>query len=189
MKNFTSIKSNQIIFTLTILKPEVPKIPDQIYLVNSPIIQYPYDPFHVEPASYQIGSSLIDSYIFTGVSLPEKLDLNCGCLIKLDNYGWISFDYDSSLMKIFTTLDASAGVYTILLVQSFSNFPNVFPYSKFKVTIVARAASLKGKLKPPYFEPELRPITVNQCADDPTAKVWSFQLPTIIDPQDSEVSI
>ena len=108
------------------------------------------------------------------MSLPENLDLNSGSLIKIDNNWLISFEYDSNLMKIFTTLDQSAGVYTILLVQSFTNFPNVFPYSKFKVTINARVTTTTGKLKPPYFEPELKPITVKQCADDPSAKVWSF---------------
>lgn len=92
-------------------------------------------------------------------------------------------------MQIFTTVDGSAGVYTILLVQSFTNFPDVYPYAYFRVTINARISASASKLKPPYFEPALKTLTVNQCADDPAAKVWSFKLPEIIDPQNSPVTI
>ena len=91
-------------------------------------------------------------------------------------------------MQIYTTVDASAGVYTVFIVRSFVNFPDVYPYAHFKVTINARSSASASKLKPPYFEPALKTISVNQCADDPTAKVWQYKLPEIIDPQNTAVT-
>ena len=56
-------------------------------------------------------------------------------LIKSSEYPWIHVDYDLKKIGIFSTNVAYVGYYTVVLVQSFKDYPDVFPFSHFKVTI------------------------------------------------------
>ena len=75
----------------------------------------------------------------------------------------------------------------VVLVQSFENFQGVHPFAAFTITIDAEVIQFDIK-KPPFFESPLLTQTVDQCSN-PKVDLWSFNLPAIIDPQDSPVDL
>jgi hypothetical protein len=114
----------------------------------------------VEPVSYNVGPTQTEAYIFTGSSLPAKLDFTCGCLFKASGLDWIRFNFDTNIFSIFTTNAGISGVYTFVLVQSYSDFPGILPYSSFKVTVLPPNIQTQTKKSAPYFKPALQTETI-----------------------------
>jgi hypothetical protein len=79
------------------------------------------------------------------------------------------------------------GDYQIVLVKIFADFPGFNPYSPFSLTVkpVVIAPVMK---QPPFFEAPLEPQTVEQCLG-PKTEFWSYQLPKIMDPNNSIVDL
>ena len=66
MKNYPSIESAPISFTVTILGSVVPYLEDKVYNVSSAPLLITYEPFRVLPSGYDAGPSTEEAYIFTG---------------------------------------------------------------------------------------------------------------------------
>ena len=66
MKNYPSITSVPLSFTVTILGSVVPVIADQVYLTGSAPLVISFDTFKVLPIGYDAGPSTVEAYIFTG---------------------------------------------------------------------------------------------------------------------------
>ena len=66
MKNYPSIESVPIGFTVTILGSVVPYLEDEVYNVSSAPLLITYEPFRVLPNGYDAGPSTEEAYIFTG---------------------------------------------------------------------------------------------------------------------------
>ena len=80
MKNYPTIQSLSILFTVTILGSVSPTVIDQIYIQGSEPLLITFENFKVLPSSYEVGQSYVEIYIFTDVLLPQKLDLECECI-------------------------------------------------------------------------------------------------------------
>jgi len=80
MKNYPSIASAPISFTVTILGSVVPNIAEKVYIAGSSPLLITYDTFKVLPDGYNVGPSTEEAYIFTGTELPAYIDLTCTCL-------------------------------------------------------------------------------------------------------------
>ena len=65
MKNYPSIESAPISFTVTILGSVAPIIAEKVYLASSTPLLITYDPFKVLPDGYNVGPSTEEAYIFT----------------------------------------------------------------------------------------------------------------------------
>lgn len=68
------------------------------------------------PVDYNVGPNTVEAYIFTGNSLPDKLDINSQTLSKVSLQEWITTDYNSNTLNIQTSNSASVGNYTVVLV-------------------------------------------------------------------------
>lgn len=68
------------------------------------------------PLDYNVGPNTVEAYIFTGNSLPDKLDINSQTLSKVSLQEWITTDYNSNTLNIQTSNSASVGNYTVVLV-------------------------------------------------------------------------
>ena len=99
----------------------------------------------MRPAAFDIGENSIEAYVFTGQTLPKTLDMASAELTRAADYQWIHVDYVLNKVAIFATNGAFAGQYTVVLVQSFKDFPDVNPYSKFKVIINPPKATTSAK--------------------------------------------
>ena len=109
MKEYPDILSNPILFRVTILVPEVPKIPTLEFTVGESIVQFAYDRFVVRPVDFDIGESSIEAYVFTGSTSPKTLDMTSADLTKATDYQWIHVDYILNKVAIFATNGAFAG--------------------------------------------------------------------------------
>ncbi len=90
-------------------------------------------------------------------------------------------------MVVSTSSNEYEGVYQIILVKSFANFAGVNPYSHFSLTVYSLVISPAIK-QLPFFETKIEPQTVAQCLG-PKTEFWSFQLPKILDPNNSFVDL
>lgn len=71
MKEYPDVVSNTILFKVTVLIPETPKIANLEFTVGESIVQFVYDRFVVRPVDFDIGQSSIEAYVFTGKTLPK----------------------------------------------------------------------------------------------------------------------
>jgi hypothetical protein len=122
-----------------------------------------------------------------GTTLPDKIDLNCGCLTLINGLSWISHDESTNTFSVSTSDGTLVGDYYIVIIQQFDLFPDVIPYSKFKLTIQP-AFEAPVQKSPAFFRPSLEDKIVLQCAADENLKFWSYDLPDIFDPNGSQVS-
>ncbi len=79
------------------------------------------------------------------------------------------------------------GDYQIVLVKIFANFSGFNPYSHFSLIVKSLVISPVIR-QPPFFEAPIEPQTVEQCLG-PKTEFWSFQLPKIMDPNNSFVDL
>jgi hypothetical protein len=77
-------------------------------------------------------------------------------LIETRNFDWISLNSTNSQLTIQTSNKKNLGFHKIVLVQSFDDFPDVNPFTSFKIRIVP-APDFAEQGLPPYFEKELIP--------------------------------
>ena len=103
MKEYPDIVSNPIMFRVTVLVPEIPKIPTLEFTVGEAIVQFAYDRFVVRPVDFDIGENSIEAYVFTGKTLPKTLDMTSADLIKATEYQCIHVDYVLNKVAIFAT--------------------------------------------------------------------------------------
>jgi len=89
-----------------------------------------------------------------GTTLPEKIDFNCGCLTLVNELSWINHDASTNTFSVSTSDGTLVGDYTILVTQQFDLFPDVIPYSKFKLTIQP-AFVVPVQKSPAFFRPAL----------------------------------
>ena len=87
-------------FIATTLGSVVPLIANQKYVQGSSTLVIPYDPFQVLPIDYNIGPNTIEAFIFTGATLPEKIDPNCDCLTKVSDLDWITNDLKTNTFLV-----------------------------------------------------------------------------------------
>lgn len=97
-------------------------------------------------------------------------------------------NYDLNKVSVFTTVNAHAGYYTVYLIQTFKEFPDVHPFVHFKVTILPEKIDTSTKKQPPYFKPALHSFEVTQCPNQ-MIEMWTYTLPEIVDPQNSAVNV
>jgi hypothetical protein len=63
MEDYPDIVGNPILFKVTVLVPEVPKIPNLEFTIGGSIVQFAYDPFLVRPIDFDVGENAIVAYI------------------------------------------------------------------------------------------------------------------------------
>ena len=81
------------------------------------------------------------------------------------------------------------GEHKIVLVQSFEWFPDVHPYSQFKLTISSVISPALKSKTPPSFSPSLPDnLTVKQCQNS-SVETWIFSIPPTFDPNNSPVTV
>ena len=115
MEEYPDIIANPIIFKVTILVPEVPKIPDFEFTIGESIVQFVYDPFFVRPRDFDVGENSVIAYVFTGSSLPQKIDITSANFREVTNYNWINVNYELNKIAIFATGSAAVGEYTVVI--------------------------------------------------------------------------
>ena len=128
MKNYPAIVGTPILFLVTILGFDVPKIADQVYVLGSSQLQIVYNPFEVLPKNYEPGLNTIQAYFFDSYvgPLPAYIDLACDCLVPINSASsWITFNPLDRTLLVQTTDSKAVGLYSVVLVQSFVNFPKV----------------------------------------------------------------
>ena len=89
----------------------------------------------VRPREFDIGENSIVAYIFTGTTLSPKIDINSASLREVTQYNWIHVNYDLNKVAIFATGSAAVGEYKVVIAQSFKDYPDVYPFTHFKVAI------------------------------------------------------
>ena len=92
MKNYPSVKSMPISFTVTILGSLVPRLENKLYTLSTAPLTITIEAFQVIPNDYDVGPYSIDAYIFKGFGLPAYIDLGCNCLTRINDLDWISFE-------------------------------------------------------------------------------------------------
>jgi hypothetical protein len=95
MKNYPTIQSSPVSFTVTIIGYSVPHIVDQTYTQYSAPMTISIDAFKILPVNYNVGPNSVDAYVYEGSKLFDSLDLQCDCLLKVKDLNWISFDKDT----------------------------------------------------------------------------------------------
>jgi hypothetical protein len=86
--------------------------------------------------------------------MPEILDPSCDCLINAADLDWITLDSTTNTILVQTSNVNDVGSHQVVLMQSFQNFANVYPFATFIITIDA-IVKLHDVKKPPYFEEKL----------------------------------
>ena len=135
LKNYPAIKTPPISFTLTTLGSFVPKICHQIYELGQAPLQILFGSFEVVPSYFDVGASRVEAFIYIGTSLPERIDLNCGCMIKVGDLDWVQFNSSNNTLIVNTSDNSLIGKHTIVLVQSFEKFKDVHPHTSFDLTV------------------------------------------------------
>ena len=72
------------------------------------------------------------------------------CLEPISNFSWITFKPDDKTLVVSTPDFDHCGYYSIVLIQSFEDFPDVNPYSRFYLD-VRDTPIITIVQKPPYF--------------------------------------
>ncbi len=81
------------------------------------------------------GPNSVDAYVYEGNEIPDQLDLECDCLLKVDDLDWISFERETNTLTIETSDSANIGSHKILIVQSFENYVGVNLFTAFSLQI------------------------------------------------------
>ncbi len=172
LKSYSTIETPIISFTATILGSVVPIIPNQKYTQNQAPLAIPFEPFQVLPNDYVVGTNTVDAYIYTGTTIPNRIDPSCVCMTKVTDLDWIALDLSINTILVQTSNIVHVGVHKIVLVQSFENFAGVYPFAAFQLTIETEVIQFQIK-KPPFFASELTNQIVTQCSNT-TNELWFF---------------
>ncbi len=82
------------------------------------------------------------------------------------------------------------GKYQIVLVKSFGDFTGVNPYTHFILSVQPLNVNVTPVLKrPPFFKTILEPQKVTQQCPGKNIRLWFFDLPEYIDPNNSPVTV
>ena len=119
MKNYPTVTSDILNFTVTILGSVAPVVPDQVCTLSTHNVDIKYEPFKVIPENYNVGPYTIDAFIFTGADLPEQIDFSSDCLTNIKQLDWISLDFNANTLTVHTQNNKYVGDHKIILVQSF----------------------------------------------------------------------
>ena len=76
------------------------------------------------------------------------------CLVPISDFSWITFKPDDKTLVVSSSNLDNVGYYAIVLVQSFVNFTDIYPYTKFNIDI-REFPIISIIKKPPYFQPAL----------------------------------
>ena len=110
-------------------------ITDYNYLIGSEPLEIVFDEFVVLPKDFDVGTFALKVYIFNGEEWPETIDLTCSCLETISNLSWLKFDAATRTFVVSTSSNQHVGVHRIFVVQSFTDFPNFTPFTKFSINI------------------------------------------------------
>ncbi len=135
MKNYLTIQSQPISFSVTIMGYKVPHIQDQTYTQSTAPMIIQIGAFELFPQNVNTGPNSVDAYVYEGNEIPDQLDLECDCLLKVDDLDWISFERETNTLTIETSDSANIGSYKILIVQSFENYIGVNLFTVFSLQI------------------------------------------------------
>ncbi len=69
-------------------------------MLNASPLQIIYDPFQVLPLSYDVSSTSVKAFKFTGTAIPTQIDLTCDCLTSIAELEWVSFDSEANTFII-----------------------------------------------------------------------------------------
>ena len=81
------------------------------------------------------------------------IDFSCDCLKNVKDLGWISFNPIESILTVQTTDTSIVGNKTIVLVQSFENFPDVNPFTSFNILVQMLPVKNAQNSEKPIFMP------------------------------------
>jgi hypothetical protein len=112
-----------------------------------------FDPFQVIPSTYAVGPSFVTAFLYTGNSLPRKIDVLCDCSTSISDLECISIDSSANTITIQTSNSNYIGSYTIVLVQTIKNFPDVKPNTSFNFRLITEPVVTQST--PPYFKHDL----------------------------------
>ncbi len=111
MKNYPTITSESISFTVTIVNSIVPIIADQVYIQNSAPLLITFESFGVSPNDVDVGQSSIDAFIFKCSTIPAKIDPSSDCLEKVVDFEWITLDSKTRTLTVKTSKSEYVGDY------------------------------------------------------------------------------
>jgi hypothetical protein len=116
MQAHPTIKSVVKSFTVTILGSIVPVVNNQIYTLGSDPLIVQFDSFQTIPSNFNVGSSIIEAFVFTGSVLLSPIDLKCACLTSVNDLEWIQIDSAAGIITIQTSNRNYIGFHKIVLV-------------------------------------------------------------------------
>ena len=91
--------------------------------------------------------------------MPDRLYPTISSLINVQNLDWITHDTITNTIMVQTSNTNYVGSHKVILMQSFQNFPDVYPFTSFVITINPQVIKYDVK-KAPYFESPLSTQTV-----------------------------
>ncbi len=119
-------------------------------------MKFSHEKFEILPVN-EINDTNLDIYynayvLVKGAPLSSPIDLTSKDLTLISNQTWITYNNQSNSFEVNTTNNSDAGIYTIVIVQSFAQYPEVKPFTTFNLTLIKSLdPNYVVTQKPPYF--------------------------------------